>query len=575
MDTIGVLNEENILVFLIQMLVLLALARGLGELFRRYGQPAIAAEVLVGVLAGPTVLGRVSPQLFEHLFPPGVAQQAALETVSWVGVLFLLLSSGLDVDISMAWKQRRNSSTIAFSDIIIPFVLAFLAAFLIPRNYLPPGAGIIISAAFVGTALTISDLPVALRALHDLKILKTDMGLLILSALTINDIVGWLVFTLILGAAVGTGTAAGAVITFAGTIAFAAFCLTLGRRLVDRGLMLLRKVDAPQPGTSLTFVVLVGLLCGAFTQALGIHALFGFFLAGIMAGGSGAMSERSREIIDQMVHSIFVPLFFVGIGLRVDFLEGFDPLLVLGLTVVGIGGRFMGAYLGSMKSDIAPPDRMPVAIAHTPGGAMQVVVALLALEIGLIGLPVFVAIIFGAVASSTIVGPWMAWSLKRRRKISVQSFFMPQRFVMELQADAPLGAIRELSESLAREDGMPPAETILDAVASREKMMSTGIGSGAACPHARMPSVDNPRVVLGRSLAGIPWDSPDGQPVHLVFMILTPAADVESQVTILEAIARMLLIPDARKQLIEAAHSDDAWRLLRKNLQAKTEVSDE
>ncbi|HUS57955.1 MAG TPA: cation:proton antiporter [Planctomycetota bacterium] len=563
------ITEHDILLFLLQLLLLLGCARALGELFRRWGQPAIVAEVLVGMIFGPSILGNIARPLYDFMFPADHSQhKVMMETMSQVGVLFLLLVNGLDVDISMAWKQRRDSFAIAVSDIIIPLAIGFGAAMLIPKSFMVDDRRILF-AAFVGTAATISALPVAMRALHDLNMLRTDMGLLIISALTINDVVGWVLFTIILGIASPTGVDLMYIArVLLATIGFAAFCLTLGRRLATIALYRLKGLGLPEPATSLTFVVLMGLAGGTITQLVGIHALFGFFLAGIMIGDSPAMSERTKEIIEQMVYSIFVPLFFVGIGMKIDF-QHFNVLLVVGLSAVRIVARFIGAYVGTLKSSVAVHDRVPISVAHTPGGAMEIVVGAVAREMGLISPEIFAALVFGAVVSSALVGPWLAWAMKRRRKIRVLDFFIPKAFVLDLKAHTVPDVIRELAESLAHESGMPPADAIAQAVQDREQTMSTAAGESVAFPHARMTAITKPAVVMGISSAGIEWDAPDGRSVHYVFMILTPADDIESQVTILAAIARMISKPENKSRLLLAGDNAQAWETIKASLIAE------
>ncbi|MFH1943053.1 MAG: cation:proton antiporter, partial [bacterium] len=130
------LNEQNVFIFLIQIVILLGLARSMGELFRKWKQPPLTAEILVGVVLGPTVLGRFIPSLHGILFPTNAVQQNMLETVAWLGVLFLLLETGLEVDFSSAWRQRGDAFKIAIMDIVIPMVIAFIPSFFLPDRYL-------------------------------------------------------------------------------------------------------------------------------------------------------------------------------------------------------------------------------------------------------------------------------------------------------------------------------------------------------------------------------------------------------------------------------------------------------
>lgn len=557
------LSEEHIFLFLVQVFLLLGLSRGLGQIFARYKQPALTAEILVGVFLGPTILGRFAPGLHTMIFPADMVQQNMLETVAWLGVLFLLLEMGMEMDFIAAWRQRGDAVKIAVSDIIIPMIVAFIPALLIPDRFLADTNQRIIFACFIAAAMTISAMPVAARALHDLRLSKTDLGFLIMSALSINDIIGWLIFTLVL--AMATKPEMGMMsnlLIMGGTIVFTIICLTVGRIGASAAISRIKKRNLPEPASSLTLICLLGLACGAITSKIGIHSLFGFFIAGIMAGQSPALSQRTRQIISQMVYAIFVPLFFANIGLKIDFLAGFNLWLVLLVTVIGIGGRFLGAWLGVMLTKIGSANRLSIAIAHTPGGAMEIVVGIIALENGVITEPIFVAIIFGAVASSVILGPWLAYSINRRKKISVLEFFSRVAIVPSIKASSREHAIGELAELAAEHESISGIEQLKQAVLEREQAGGTAMEEGIAVPHARTALIKKPLVVIGRSSGGIEWDSPDGKPARIIYLILTPQNDDESQVQILGHIARLMSESSMRNELYNAADAAAIWNVI-------------
>lgn len=170
------LEEHHILMLLIQLLVLMGCARGAGELLRRFNQPSLPGEILVGLILGPTLLGRFFPEIQQALFPPDDVQWAMLDTVAWLGVLFLLLDTGLAVDFSIAWRRRGSALMIALSDIFIPILLVFAVFVWMPDRYFtdPEQRGLV--ALFIGTVLTISELPATARVLNDLRLLKSAMG---------------------------------------------------------------------------------------------------------------------------------------------------------------------------------------------------------------------------------------------------------------------------------------------------------------------------------------------------------------------------------------------------------------
>jgi len=559
------LSEQNIFIFLLQIAVLLGAARGLGELFRKWKQPALTAEILVGVFFGPTILGRFFPSLYQSLFPEDIIQQNMLETIAWVGVLFLLLETGLEIDFASAWRQGMDALKIAIIDIIIPMVIAFIVCYFLPDYYLGNPERRFLFATFMATAMTISAMPVAVRVLQDLKLSKTDLGFLIMSALSINDVIGWLIFTLVLGAFTETNPGFGKMFAIAGvTILFTIICFSIGRKLVDEIIIWMKPNRISQPAGVLSFVCVLAALCGAITQKMGIHALFGFFIAGIMAGSSKSLSEHVRQIISQMVHAIFVPLFFVNIGLKIDFFSSFAPLLVMLITIIGILGRFLGAWVGTSFTTLPKRSRLIVSIAHIPGGAMEVVVGLLALEYKLITEPIFVAIVFSALISSIIMGPWLSILVKQRKKIRLSKYISEDNIISHVSHNERDKAILELARIIAHKNKTIDKEKIYKILINREQEMGTALEDGVAVPHARIQGIRKPIIVFGRSVTGIEWDAPDGKPVKFIFLILTPEKDYDSQVLILASIADIMSKTETKEAILCAKTRHDLTEIFSK-----------
>lgn len=560
------LQEHHILIFLLQIFILLGLSRVLGEIFRRFHQPPFPAEILVGILLGPTILGQYFPQIQSFLFPPDIVQQTMLETVSWFGVFFLLLQTGLEIDFSSAWRQRGDALKIAIIDVIVPMLIAFFPCFLLADAYLVNPEQKLGFALFIATAMTISDLPIAARALQDLKLLKTEMGFLIMSALSVNDIIGWLIFTLVLGFFTQDNLNLSSIfIILSSTIGFSVIAMTWGRNFANFMINYFKRAKMPEPGSSLTFIFLLGLCGGAFTQWVGIHALFGFFIAGIMAGEARALSEKTRQIISQIVFSIFVPLFFSNIGLRINFIENFDLLILTFIIVIGILGRFIGAWLGCKLTKTRKENHLPIAIAHTPGGAMGIVVGLLAIENGLITQKVFIAIVVGAILSSIIYGPWLTWAIRRRKKISILEFFSRRLVLANIKANTRNDAIRELCELAAEEDTID-SQDIVDRVLSREERMGTALEDMVAVPHARIPTLRRPIIAFGRSPSGLDWNSPDGLPTHFIFLILVPEHMPDIHVQILQTLAKAMTPQKMAMGLMHATDRQALWEILEQSL---------
>ena len=570
------LSEHHLLIFLTQILLLLVMARGFGEVLRHWGHPPVVGEILVGLLLGPTLLGRLSPDLYQMLFPPDQIQFTMLETVSWFGVLLLLLETGLQVDVSAAWQQRGPALRIGIIGVIVPLVVGFLLSLPLPDHYLAMPDQRITFALFLGTTMAISAMVIIARVLHDLDLIKSDLGLLTLCGYAVNDILAWVILSLVFAtAAAATLSIGSVVILLVAAVGFTAFCLSLGLRIVDRSLAGLVKQLPQQPGVVLTFVCCLGLLCGAVTQWIGLTALLGFFLAGIMAGDAGALSERVRQILTQMVHAIFVPLYFASIALQIDFFANFDAFLVLFVSVVSIGGKYFGAWLGAQQAGLSTTDRVSIGIAFTPSGVTGIVVAAVAVEYQIITIPVFVSIVLSAIVSSLIVAPWLMWSIRRNPAMNISELLVRRALIPNLSGMTRQAVLEEVCQEIADYNQVPDYEALYAEVNAREKLMGTGVGSSIAVPHARLDGLSRPVITCGRSLAGVDWDSPDGLPVQLVFLLLTPVNDNGAQLQILAAIARTMGEEEVRNAIMQAVDEHEIWRLLQEALKSHDLVLDE
>ena len=562
------MTEENLGLFLLQVLLLLGIARGLGAVLRHYGYPPLVGEIAVGLLLGPTLLGRALPALHLTLFPADPIQQTMLETVSWFGVLFLLLETGLEVDLSAAWRQRGPAIKVGVVGVIVPLVVGFGLSLLLPERYLAASGTRIPFALFLGTTMAISAMVIIARVLHDLDLIKSDLGLVTLCGYAVNDVLAWVILSVVLGLSTPAGVSFSRVtLALLFSIGFTAFCVMRGRRLVDRSFRYVGETLAHQPGAVLTLLSCIGLACGALTHAAGLTALFGFFLAGIMAGESQALTERTRHVVSEMVHAVFVPLYFAGIGLHFDFVAEFDWLIVTFVTLISIGAKFVGAWMGTWRTELSRDDRLSVGIAFTPSGVTGIVVADVALELGILTPTVFVAIVVSALVSSLLVAPWLMWSINKRKAVDLLSFGARPGEVSNLEVTTRSEAIDELCKTLEDVYGMPAALACAEAVHARERLIGTGTGGGLAIPHARFDGTGRAALVFGWSRGGIHWDAPDGRPVHLVVLLLSPVAEHGLQLQILAALARALGHGGVEELMGEVRSGRPVWPALERLLQ--------
>jgi Kef-type K+ transport system membrane component KefB len=329
------------------------------------------------------------------------------------------LVAGTEVNLATLIQERRVVAFTSLIGIAVPFCAGLVLGLNLPDVYLVTPERRILFSLFIATALSISAIPLVAKILMDLNLLRTSVGQTILGSAIVNDLVGWVLFATILSmlntGIHGHGSVLGLVTL---TVAFAAGCLTIGRRLVLSLFEYCRKGrHFPSEGI-LGVAVLIAFLCAAFTQWIGIHAIFGAFLAGIMIGETGEAINGTRELLRQMVFYIFSPLFFASMGLRANFITHFDLPLVVGLLMVAVIAKFIGACIGAYLGGKQGNQAFMIGFGLIPQGAMGIILAFLALEFSLINETVFVALVCTALVTSILSGPLIKWALRRETRAS-------------------------------------------------------------------------------------------------------------------------------------------------------------
>lgn len=544
--------------------VLLGVARLLGELAMRFHQPAVLGELLAGVLLGPTVLGALAPAWESFLFPAHGPNALALSAITTLAIVLFLLVAGMEVDLSILWRQGKVAPKVSVAGIIIPFAVGFAAAWLAPQALGGHAdADPLIFALFFATVLSISALPVIAKTLMDLGLYRSDLGMVVISAAIFDDLSGWIVFAVILGLInSGAGQAMSIPLTILLTLLFAGLMLTAGRWLIHRALPFLQAYTR-WPAGELSFALILALLGAAFTEWIGIHAIFGSFLVGVAVGDSPHVKERTRVIIDQFVSFIFAPVFFASIGLKVNFLSNFDAPLVLTVLVVASACKLVGGYLGARWGGMTQRDAWAVGFAMNARGAMGSILGLLALEAGIISQRLFVALIVMAIVTSMMSGPAMRLLISHGRKLRLQDLLASRYFLRRLQAGTRREAIRELVQALGENSG-PDAPALEAAVWSREEALPTGLGNGLAVPHARIEGLPRPLVMVGISEQGVDFDAPDEMLAHVIVLVLTPKDDPGAQLALLAELARLFRARDTVASVLRTRGYTDFSALMRR-----------
>lgn len=518
--------------FFLALAVLLGTARAFGEVAIRLRQPAILGEILAGILLGPTVMGRMAPGLFASVFPQTGGFPAAFEAFTTVAIALFLMTAGMEVDLSTVWRQGKTAVTVALCALVPAFVVGItLGRFFPDFMGALPDTKTWVFALFLATAMSICALPVIIKILIDLNIFRSDLGMIVVSSATLLDLIGWNLFAVVISMAGAGGGHFDVGLTVVFVFVFVAFMLTLGRWVFHRVLPWLQ-AHTSYPAGVLGFTFAGAMACAAFTEWIGIHAIFGAFIFGVALGDSTHLRSQTRTMIEQFVGFIFAPIFFASIGLKVDFLANLDPVLTLVVLAVGSAGMIAGGTTGARFSGLQLRESLAIGIAMNTRGAMEIILGLLALRHGIIGERLFVALVIIAIATSLASGSMIQRVLGRRRQTRFHDFLSSRTFSLQLAAESPTDAIVELCRLAADAHGLD-ADRVSSLVLKREEASSTALPGGFALPHARLAGLKAPVVAIGRSRRGIDFDAPDGKPARLVFLILTPEDDHQTQLEIL------------------------------------------
>ena len=406
------IQPHTLLTFILQLALLLTAARSFGAIFRRLGQPEVIGELTAGVLLGPSVLGLLAPDLQLALFPRDPLQFQILEVIAWLGMILLLLMTGLETDLDVLRNLGRAAFYASVFGMVIPFASAFALGWALPDRLLVAPDHRLIFTLFLATALSISAIPVIARILTDLDLMRRNVGVVILGAGVTDDTTGWLLLSVIAGmAARGEMSVATTAIAVASTVAFVLAVYVFGARAVWA---LMRWVDdrVEVRHAMTTTIVVVALLFGALTESIGIHAVFGAFVAGLVIGRSPRLRKSSIEQIEGLLVALFAPIFFAYAGLKVDLAHGFELGTTIAVIAVACAGKLVGASAGAYWGGLGFWESLAIGSGMNARGAMELVVALIGLSLGILSAPMYAAIVMVAIFTSAIAGPLLRWTTR-------------------------------------------------------------------------------------------------------------------------------------------------------------------
>ncbi|HEY7888839.1 MAG TPA: cation:proton antiporter [Steroidobacteraceae bacterium] len=403
-------------IFLTQIVVLLLAGRLLGELLSRWGQPPVMGQLLAGVVLGPSVLGHLFPATELALFPHVVPQRAMLDGVAQLGVLLLLLLTGMETDLSVMRHSGRAAINVSLAGIALPFLFGVLAIEMLPPSMLIKPDERLLLALFIGTALAVSSVKIVAALVRELGFVRRTVGQIILAAAIIDDAIGWIVVSVLLGLAQrGSVDVGGVTRSVLGTLAFLAFSITVGRRLVFHVIRWTNDHFVSELPVITVILVIMGAMALA-TDAIGVQTVLGAFVAGILIGESPILTRHIEEQLRGLIVALFMPVFFglAGLATNVGALGHSNMLwLTAGLIVVASVGKFSGAFIGGRLAGLTGSESLAVGCGMNARGSTEIIIASIGLSMGLIDESFFTAIVVMALVTTLAMPPMLRWALQR------------------------------------------------------------------------------------------------------------------------------------------------------------------
>ncbi len=406
-------KTEALLFFtLLQLAVIVLAARLGGEMAVRIGQSAAVGEIIVGILLGPSLLGWLAPEVFHYLFRS--APPEPIQILSQIGLILLMFQIGLEFDFSQLSEccHRAAVTRVAAASLILPFALGLVFGYY-SAPALSPQANPTASALFIATAFSITALPILGRVLIEFKMTREPLGVIAISAAAINDVIGWLLLALVTTLTVANFVAFDFAIK---VVLVAAFLLVSWFALRPLMRQVVRR-SRPRQGrlsNNLLSVLLVAIFLSAMaTYKLGIFAIFGGFMMGVILHDEHELVEAWKERMGQFVLVFFLPIFFTYTGLRTQIgaldsaaLWGWCALTVLLATV----GKFGGAYGAARLAGLNHHQAKVLGILMNTRALMELIIINVGYDLGVISQNMFTMLVIMAVVSTVVTTPCLrAW----------------------------------------------------------------------------------------------------------------------------------------------------------------------
>ncbi len=399
----ALLSEHQVLVLLVQLALLVGIARLMGGILKLAGQPAVVGELLAGIALGPSLFGALAPDTWNWLFGDSVVQ-ATMFGLSWLGVIFLLIVIGFETDLGIINRFKGAAVAVSAGGLLAPLAVVFFLIQRAPLDWRGEAVEPFVFAGFFALSMSVAALPVVAKILQDLGFLRRNFGQITLAAGMTMDAIGWLLLAALAGIAqdgfdpVALGT------SFGGLVVFVVLMAGLGRRFLD-WIMRLVMDRGSSLTAALTVTIVAALVGGIITQWLRLEAILGAFLVGIVLATLRHQMDGVGHTIEVITSSFFAPIFFAFSGLRVDvrlLASAEAAIWTAGIIGAAVLAKVIGTLVFGRLGGIRGREGLALGSGLSALGAMGIVVAIVGINLGVVSETGYTVMVVAAITTSVL-----------------------------------------------------------------------------------------------------------------------------------------------------------------------------
>lgn len=411
--------SEPLAVLLLQIIVIIAFARLFGFLFKKIGQPAVIGEIVAGIVLGPSIIGSYFPEINHFLFPAG--SLGTLNFLSQIGLILFMFIIGMELDLKAIGKQAYGAVIISHASIIIPYTLGMVLAYFIYNKYAPEGITFLSFSLFMGIAMSITAFPVLARILQEKGLTRSKLGAMALTCAAADDLTAWCILAAVI-ALVKSGSSVSVLYTIALAVAYVILMLKVVRPALEKAEAIYAGHERKRTAIIAMFFIML-IISSYITSVIGIHSLFGAFIAGVIMPSSFSFRKIVIDKIEDVSIVLLLPLFFVITGLRtqIGLLNQGHLWVTFGwVLLVAVSGKFGGSAIAARMVGQSWKDSLSIGVLMNTRGLMQLIVLNIGYDLGILTPEIFAMMVLMALVTTFMTGPALDlinWLIPEKKEV--------------------------------------------------------------------------------------------------------------------------------------------------------------